>query len=459
MECELCKEGPCCPTHCCVWETCTCGDCEQCSKPQPAAVPQPPADRKASDASTTESVSSDRGYKSPSVVFSSYAEIEERVKEKMRKIKEEEDAERKQREDIRGEERKQYEAVMKSTKDFLESNKKVLSTQTIDSTKNTLDRLQGTLEGIKSTERKFQAFQDAYDKLLTGCLQNAMGMETESTEQLQTQFGKARGCELEEAAYRLSECRKVVIIVGAGVSVESGVPTYKGNDEKWDIDGKVHSGDMLTHEEMATARIMQSFPLEFWQKQHYTKMNMTRCQPNRTHYAVAELYNYYRHIGRSVSVITQNIDDYDRQVLGPDADVYEVHGNLSYMRCMTNCCDVLFPAPDTTEPLSTIPMCPACEGLARPHILLFDENYEEKWYKSDTAAQAAEEADCLLVLGTQLKTGLANRAVRRACRKPGTLVIEVNVEPVIEYGQVLVLCGAVGDVVPPLVGMTVQQAS
>ena len=392
------------------------------------------------------------------MVFSSFAEIEERVKEKMKKMKEEEDAERQRRDEIRNAERKKYQDVMQSTHDFLESNKKVSLIQTISSTNQTLDRLQGTLQGIKDTEKKFQQFQDAYDKLLTGCLQNAMGMETETVEQLQEKFGRVRGCELEEAAYRLSECRKVVIIVGAGVSVESGVPTYKGNDDKWEIDGNSHLGDMLTHEEMATARIMQSFPMEFWQKQHLTKMNMSQSQPNRTHYAIAELYNYFRHIGRSISVITQNIDDYDRQVLGPDADVYEVHGNLSYMRCMTNCCDVLFPAPDPSEPLTTIPMCPACEGLARPHILLFDESYEEKWYKSDTASRAAEEADCLLVLGTQLKTGLASRAVKSACRRPNTVVIEVNVEPVIEYGPVLVLCGGCGDLVPPLVGMTVQQA-
>jgi NAD-dependent deacetylase len=318
------------------------------------------------------------------------------------------------------------------------------------------------MDGIKNTERKFKEFQQAYDKLLTGCLTSALagmsGGDVEPVETLQEKYGKPRGSDLEEAAFRLSECRSIVFIVGAGVSVESGVPTYKGNDEKWEIDGKCYSGQMMTHEEMATSNIMMSYPLEFWQKQHYTLMNMARCRPNRTHYAIAELYNYWRHIGRTAAVITQNIDNYDREVLGPDAEVYEVHGNLTYMRCMTGCCDVLFPAPETDEPIDRIPMCPSCEGLARPHILLFDESYEEKWYKSTSAEQAAANADCILVLGTQLKTGLANRVVREACKRPNTLVIEVNVEPVIAYGQVLVFSSTCGDVVPSLVSMAVQQA-
>ena len=103
-------------------------------------------------------------------------------------------------------------------------------------------------------------------------------------------------------------------------------------------------------------------------------------------------------------------------------------------------------------------MCPACQGLARPHILLFDENYSEKFYKSESAVQFASEADCVLVLGTQLKTGLANRVVSQACRRPGTLVIEVNPEPVLTYGQVLVFTTPCGEVVPQLVGMAIQQA-
>ena len=235
MECELCKEGPCCPTHCCNWDTCNCGDCEQCTAPQ--TVPAPPApDTSERRDSVQSTAASERSYPAP--CLSPFAEIEERVKERMRKNKEEEDAERKRRDDQRAAERKQYEAVMQSTRDFLESNKKVPFTQTINSTQDTLTRLQGTLDGIKDTEKKFQQFQDAYDKLLTGCLQNAMGVESETVEELQTQYGRPRGCDLEEAAYRISECRKVVVIVGAGVSVESGVPTYKGNDEKWEIDGK-----------------------------------------------------------------------------------------------------------------------------------------------------------------------------------------------------------------------------
>lgn len=177
---------------------------------------------------------------------------------------------------------------------------------------------------------------------------------------------------------------------------------------------------------------------------------MAQCNPNSTHWAIAELFNFLRFKQKRVTLITQNIDGFDKSVIGADPDLCEIHGNTHYMRCMFECCSHIFDGPPIDEMVEMIPCCPACGALARPNVLLFGENYNEELYRSESALRAIEECDCMIVMGTQLHCALPAEAVRQSA-KLGKLIIEINIEPVIKYGNVLVLPDRCGSVFPPIV--------
>lgn len=320
----------------------------------------------------------------------------------------------------------------------------------LQKTQETLNRLKATIEGCKETEKQYQKFQDTFNEVISKTL-SRFSESVENVEELKNKYGAPRICSIGEAAVLIAERRKVVFLIGAGVSVASGIPVYKDSEDRWELDG-----ELLTHEEMARMEVLQSYPMEFWQKQQHFRMIIAQNQPNACHFAVSEFYHMYRSQGRDAAVITQNIDGYDRMILGHDAELYEVHGNLEYMRCLSESCELskqLLPAPPA-EYLEYIPMCPdpSCGAITRPNILLFDESYNEEIYKAESAMKVVEEADCLIVLGTQLKCGLPKKLVRKAVENRA-LVVEVNICPCIEYGNVLVIPDGCESVMPELLGI------
>ena len=122
------------------------------------------------------------------------------------------------------------------------------------------------------------------------------------------------------------------------------------------------------------------------------------------------------------------------------------------MRCTLDCCEEVFACPDFSDTIQSVPLCPRCGAIARPNVLLYGEGYSEKWYRADTAGQAVKGSQVLIVIGTQLKCGFPTQRVKEFA-VDGRVIIEINVEPVIEYGNVLVLTKASGEVVPNLVKM------
>ena len=115
-------------------------------------------------------------------------------------------------------------------------------------------------------------------------------------------------------------------------------------------------------------------------------------------------------------------------------EVFEIHGNLDYMRCRNECTQDLYPSNLPREPdLSSVPTCPNCGDICRPHILCFDESYNEEYFRARTAAHIFESIDVLIILGTQLKTNLSKRLVQKA-QANKVLIYEGNIKPVLEYG-------------------------
>jgi NAD-dependent deacetylase len=369
-----------------------------------------------------------------------YEEINLRVKQKLKEQREADEKLQNEREAKRQIEKSRHDEILASTQATIAKNKEVL-----ESTRGTLERLQGVINGVKETEQKFKDFQNAFGEIMSRSLNKCFGIFGGDVEELKKKHGAPKESSIEEVASAIAAASSISIITGAGVSAESGVFTYKNNAETWEIDG-----NQLSLQEVMNIDILKGYPLEFWQNIQYNRIRFGSCSPNNVHYSLADLMFLFRSKGKKASLITQNIDGFDRSILGNDPDFYEIHGNTNLMRCMFECCDELFPCPDLNEYISTIPLCPLCGAISRPNVLLYGEGYTEKWYRAETASKAVKESDLLIVIGTQIKCGFPAERVSEFCNSDKT-IIEINVEPVIQYGKVLVLPSTCGQVFPPIV--------
>ena len=127
---------------------------------------------------------------------------------------------------------------------------------------------------------------------------------------------------------------------------------------------------------------------------------MRECGPNVVHDAIARLVDFFNSTGKNGCVITQNPDGFDRaSSLG--GEVFEINGNLDYMSCSKECSAELYPSIlGSASIINKVPTCPKCGALCRPHMLLFDESYNEEYYRAKTAAKMMESIDVLIILGT-----------------------------------------------------------
>ncbi|XP_060890206.1 NAD-dependent protein deacylase sirtuin-5, mitochondrial [Labrus mixtus] len=210
------------------------------------------------------------------------------------------------------------------------------------------------------------------------------------------------------AAFRkiFSNAQNIAVITGAGVSAESGVPTFRGAGgywRKWEA------------QSLATPEAFSRNPSRVWEFYHYRREVMLTKNPNPAHLAIAECEERLGKQGRTVTVITQNIDELHRRA--GSKNILELHGNLFKTRCMScgheaanyksPICDTLegkgAPDPETDEaniPVQHLPRCEqrGCQGLLRPAVVWFGETLD-----SDTLTQAEqvlESCDLCLVVGT-----------------------------------------------------------
>lgn len=222
---------------------------------------------------------------------------------------------------------------------------------------------------------------------------------------------------------------RVTVLTGAGISAESGIPTFRGPEGYWTV------GSHEYHpQEMATYAMFARHPLEVWGWYFYRRGVCRQASPNPAHTALAELE---RHFGDRFLLITQNVDGLHLRagITGPRT--YQIHGNIDYFRCSGECTDQLYRLPDDMilpDRESTLDKCtfdslkcPVCGRLARPHVLWFDEYYDESRYKFESSLRAAEVTDLLMVIGTSASTNLPVQVGYRVASKGGILV-DINPE-------------------------------
>ena len=233
---------------------------------------------------------------------------------------------------------------------------------------------------------------------------------------------------IEAIARRLQSGGRLTVMSGAGISAESGIPTFRGPEGYWTVGSRVYHP-----QEMATRAMFDRSPREVWRWYLYRMGVCRRAAPNAGHRAVADLE---RLLGERFTLITQNVDGLHLRAGSSPRRTLQIHGNVFFMRCAGECSTAVFPLPadvpakEADEPLTdaeaALLACPRCGGLARPHVLWFDETYNEVHYRFHSALEAAATTGVLIVVGTSGATNLPNQVAQLA-KSSGALVIDVNI--------------------------------
>ncbi|MGC4001040.1 MAG: Sir2 family NAD-dependent protein deacetylase [Anaeromyxobacter sp.] len=228
---------------------------------------------------------------------------------------------------------------------------------------------------------------------------------------------------------------RVVALTGAGISAESGIPTFRGAEGYWVVGSRNY-----IPQEMATQRMFQAAPEEVWRWYLYRFGVCRHAQPNAGHAALARLEQA---LGERFTLVTQNIDGLHRRA-GSER-VHCIHGDAAWVRCSDECGVGLLPLPEfpvrTKDDVITAEdrrrlSCPRCEAWLRPHVLWFDEYYDEENYRMESALAAAHAADLLLVVGTSGATNLPMQ-IGQLAYVNGTALVDVNpdLNPFAELAQ------------------------
>ncbi len=234
-------------------------------------------------------------------------------------------------------------------------------------------------------------------------------------------------------AERLGTNSVMAVLTGAGVSSESGVPTYRGPGGLWeDIELRM----------LAESTALLRFPRMVWEFFQQVRELLSQARPNAAHYALAQLDDLVRPAAR-MAVITQNVDGL-HQAAG-SRHVIELHGNAARFYCMV--CGARHDF--LPLQLGELPPRCACGGIIRPDVVLFGEALPESAWQE--ARAVIEQARVLLVIGTTLEVEPAASLPLEALRR-GALIVEINLEPtpLSEHAD-FVLRGFAGHILPLLV--------
>ncbi len=231
--------------------------------------------------------------------------------------------------------------------------------------------------------------------------------------------------ELEKAIKRIvSSNGRIVVLTGAGISAESGIPTFRGPEGYWTVGSKEYRP-----EQMATYTMFRSHPDEVWQWYLYRIGICRNAEPNTGHKAVVKMENL---LDDRFLLITQNVDGLHLRAGNSKKRTFQIHGNIELVRCGNACSRDIYPLPDgvktkeKNEPLDEKDKdalkCPKCGNSLRPHVLWFDESYNEEYYRFDSSIQAAVEANMLISVGTSGATNLPMQVGSIAASRGATLV-------------------------------------
>lgn len=215
-------------------------------------------------------------------------------------------------------------------------------------------------------------------------------------------------------------------LTGAGISADSGIPTYRGVDGIWVKGTKFHKP-----EEFGTFKYFKENPEEVWQYSLFRKKMFENAHANESHEEIVEIENLLQD---RFQLITQNIDNLHRRA-GTER-IYEIHGKAREIKC-SNGCKAIEDLPaeiegkdideDLTEKDIELLKCKECGGWMRPNILWFDERYDEKTNKKFSSLKMAKNSGLLFIVGTSGATNLP-MAIAETTLKYGGTIVDINTE-------------------------------
>lgn len=203
----------------------------------------------------------------------------------------------------------------------------------------------------------------------------------------------------------LETAQNIIVLTGAGISAESGIPTFRGPGGLW----RTHRAT-----DLASPVAFRANPGLVWEFYHYRRGVAFSAVPNKAHYALATYEKLCSENNRKLTVITQNVDGL--HIKAGSVDVLEIHGSLRKVQC-TKCleitvnvehpiCDALTGRGDPAQrdeelPLilkENLPKCTTCKGLLRPYIVWFGESLDHQVLMR--SKELVESCDLCLVVGT-----------------------------------------------------------
>jgi NAD-dependent deacetylase len=234
------------------------------------------------------------------------------------------------------------------------------------------------------------------------------------------------------ARQRLGEARRVAVLTGAGISAESGIPTFR--------DAQTGLWAQFDPMQLATEEGFRADPSLVWRWYAWRRTLVGQAQPNAGHRALAAAEARFERL----CVITQNVDGLHARA--GSTDLVELHGNIMRTVCLEQCGF----AQDSPArlPSGEPPRCPHCGSWLRPAVVWFGEMLDPTVL--DEAAAAAEDCDVMLVVGT---SGLVYPAagLPAGARRAGAVVITVNPEPTDLDGLAAIrIRGKAAEVLPRL---------
>ena len=208
----------------------------------------------------------------------------------------------------------------------------------------------------------------------------------------------------ESIADKLSQAEKIVFVTGAGISQESGIPTFRGKDGLW------RKYDAM---QLATIDAFYENPKLVWEWYDERRKNILAAKPNAGHTAIANLEKY-----KQVRVLTQNIDGLHQRA--GSSQVYELHGSIITIKCTV--CDF---KEKITGDFSELPPRCKCSNMLRPDVVWFGEALPQNVWSE--AIMQANSCNVMFVVGTSLAVSPANMLPIYA-KQNGAILVEINPE-------------------------------
>jgi len=213
----------------------------------------------------------------------------------------------------------------------------------------------------------------------------------------------------EKIAQLIINSQRCLVFSGAGISTESGIPDFRGEDGIW---------TKLDPEDFTIQRFVARPEVRKMQWKLLAEGGLTKnVQPNAAHYAVAEMHK----LGKLDCVVTQNIDNLHQMAGVPDDKVFELHGNMQYVRCLS--CRKRFPMEEIVARLASeeLPECESCNGILKPDAVYFGEMLPQAVLSE--ASRRANLCDLCIVIGSTLVVYPAAYIPEYACSARAKIVI------------------------------------